>query len=249
MKEKQPKIQKPIELIPNNPFLNYEKIDEEIETADIYIDDSYTDNYSKFLPLSTDDRKYFKIEINGGDLIAFKSPSLTTVDVSKMQLKESLNNILDDLNANKKDFTDQQNKRRDLKRIKKLKNFIDKIDSTENEEIEEKINKPSWLTSLLENQLINQEDVISPRRNRKIVSRITKRKLPYENVSIRKKMQLEANTSEKRLKELPEIYTEIPADQTGKIKAAENIFDKILKQVPSTPQKTVNVTFDEKTNS
>ena len=124
MKEKQPPIEKnntkkSIELIPNNPFLNYEKIDEEIETADIYIDDSYTDNYSKFLPLSTDDRKYFKIEINGGDLIAFKSPSLTTVDVSKMQLKESLNNILEDLNANKKDFTDQQNKRRDLKRIKK----------------------------------------------------------------------------------------------------------------------------------
>ena len=39
MKEKQPPIekiiQKPIELIPNNPFLNYEKIDEEIETEDI----------------------------------------------------------------------------------------------------------------------------------------------------------------------------------------------------------------------
>ena len=167
MKEKQPPIEKnntkkSIELIPNNPFLNYERIDEEIETADIYIDDSYTDNYSKFLPLSTDDRKYFKIEINGGDLIAFKSPSLTTVDVSKTQLKESLNNIFEDLNANKKDFTDQQNKRRNFKRIKKLKNFIDKIDSAEKEEIEEKINKPSWLASLLEDQLINQEDIISP---------------------------------------------------------------------------------------
>ena len=42
-------------------------------------------------------------------------------------------------------------------------------------------------------------------------------------------MQLEANTSEKRLKELPEVYKEIPGDQTGKIKAAEKIFDKILK--------------------
>ena len=145
MKEEQPPIekiiQKPIELIPNNPFLNYEKIDEEIETKDIYIDDSYTDNYSKFLPVYTDNRKDFKIEINGGDLIAFKPSLLTTVDGSKTQLKESLNNILEDLNANKNDFTDQQNKRRDLKRIKKLKNFIDKIDSTEKEEIEEKINK------------------------------------------------------------------------------------------------------------
>ena len=122
MKEKQQpiektKIQKPIELISNNPFLNYEKIDEGIETENSYIDDSYTDNYSKFLPLSTDDRKDFKIDINGGDLIAFKSPSLTTVDVSKTQIKESLNNILEDLNANKKDFTDHLDKRRDLKRI------------------------------------------------------------------------------------------------------------------------------------
>ena len=41
-------------------------------------------------------------------------------------------------------------------------------------------------------------------------------------------MQLGANISEKRLKELPEICTEIPADRKGKIKAAENIFDKIL---------------------
>ena len=154
MKEKQPPIekiiQKPIELIPNNPFLNYKKIDEEIETEDIYISDSYTDNYSKFPPVSTDDRKDFKIEINGGDLIAFKSPSLTTVDISKTQLKESLNNILKDLNANKKGLTEQQSKRRYLKRIEKLKNFIDKMDSAEKEEIEEKFNKPSWLASLLE---------------------------------------------------------------------------------------------------
>ena len=176
-------------------------------------------------------------------MIAFKSRSLTTVDVSKTQLKESLNNILEDLKTNKKDFIDQQNKRRGLKRIKKLKNFIDKIDSTEKEEIEEKINKPSWLVSLLEDQLINQEDIISPRRNKKIISKITKRKLSYENVIIRKKRQLEANTSKKRLKELPEIYTEIPADQTGKIKTAEKTFNKILKQVSSTPQKMVNVTL------
>ena len=61
-------------------------------------------------------------------------------------------------------------------------------------------------------------------------------------------MQLVANISEKRLKELPEIYTKIPAEQAGKIKAAEKIFDKILKQVPATPLKMVNVTFDEETN-
>ena len=100
--------------------------------------------------------------------------------------------------------------------------------------------------SLLEDKPYKSRDIISPQRNRKIISRITKRKLPYENASIRKRIQLEANTSEKRLKELPEIYTEIPAEQAEKIKAAEKIFDKILKQVPSTPQKTVNVTFDDR---
>ena len=72
-------------------------------------------------------------------------------------------------------------------------------------------------TSLLEDQLINQEDIISSWRNRKIVSKTTKRKLPYENATIIKKKQLWANTSEKRLKELPEIYTEIPAEQAEKI--------------------------------
>ena len=96
--------------------------------------------------VSTDDRKDFKIKINGGDLIAFKSPSLTTVDVSKTQLKESLNNILEDLNANTKDFTNQLNKRRNSKIIKKFENFIDEIDSQEKEHIEEKNYKPSWLT-------------------------------------------------------------------------------------------------------
>ena len=93
------------------------KIFDEIETEDIYIDDSYTDKYSYFPPLSTDDRNDLEIKINGGDLIAFKSPWLTTVDVSKVQLKELLNNILEDLNANKKDFTDHLHKQRGLKRI------------------------------------------------------------------------------------------------------------------------------------
>ena len=60
---------------------------------------------------------------------------------------------------------------------------------------------------------INQETLFPLKE----ISRITKRKLPYENASIRKRIQLEANTSEKRLKELPEIYTEIPADQAEKI--------------------------------
>ena len=44
-------------------------------------------------------------------------------------------------------------------------------------------------------------------------------------------------TSEKRLKELPSIYTKITADQTNKIEAAKNVFDKTIKQVPPTQKK------------
>ena len=84
---------------------------------------------------------------------------------------------------------------------------------------------------LLKDQL-KKEEIISPRRNRKILSKISKRKLPYENVTIRKKRQLVVNTSENSLNELPEIYAEIPAVHTWKIKVAENIFYKSLKQVP-----------------
>ena len=74
-------------------MLSNKKIDEEIETKNIYIDGSYTDNYSNFPLLFTDNRRDLKIKINGRDLISFKSPSLTTADVSKMQLKESLNSM------------------------------------------------------------------------------------------------------------------------------------------------------------
>ena len=55
--------------------------------------------------------------------------------------------------------------------------------------------------------------------------------------------------SEKKLKELPSIYTEIPADQTGKIEATKNIFDKIIKQVPATLKKKINTQYNQKNNS
>ena len=53
-------------------------------------------------------------------------------------------------------------------------------------------------------------------------------------------------TSEKRLKELPSIYTEIPADQTGKIDRTKTFFDKIIKQVPNTPKKNINIQYNNK---
>ena len=55
-------------------------------------------------------------------------------------------------------------------------------------------------------------------------------------------------TSEKRLKGLPRIYTEIPADQTGKVEATKNVFDKITEQLlPS--EKKLFLEYDEKDNT
>ena len=55
-------------------------------------------------------------------------------------------------------------------------------------------------------------------------------------------------TSERRLKELPSFHTEISTDQTRKITAAKNFFDKIIKQVPPTPEKRFKIHYDEKDN-
>ena len=61
---------------------------------------------------------------------------------------------------------------------------------------------------------------ISPKENR----RNKRREIPYENITTRQRKQVMPITSEKRLKELPGIYTEIPADETGKIELAKKFF-------------------------
>ena len=55
-------------------------------------------------------------------------------------------------------------------------------------------------------------------------------------------------TSERRLKELPSLYTEISTDQTKKIEAAKKVFDNIIKSVLSTPKKRFKIHYDEKDN-
>ena len=54
--------------------------------------------------------------------------------------------------------------------------------------------------------------------------------------------------SESRLKELPSLWTEISTDQTKKMAAAKNFFDKIIKQEPSTPQKKFKISSNDKNN-
>ena len=107
MKEKTPPsidmwmTEKLTEELPNN-LLSSEKRD--IKTEDIYIDDNYLDNIQLFPQPSTGDRKDFEIKVGGDNLIVYKWPMLTTVNISRKNLKDALNNILEDLNANIEDF-------------------------------------------------------------------------------------------------------------------------------------------------
>lgn len=50
------------------------------------------------------------------------------------------------------------------------------------------------------------------------------------------------------MKDLPSIYTKILTDRAKKIEAAKQVFDKIIKQVPSEIYKKFKIDFDEKNN-
>ena len=47
-----------------------------------------------------------------------------------------------------------------------------------------------------------------------------------------KKRKLLPLTSEDRIKDLPSIYTKIPADCTKKMESAKEIFNNIIKRIP-----------------
>ena len=112
--------EKPTEELPNNS-LSGEKSD--IKTEDIYIDDNYLDNIQFFPKPSTDDRKDFEIKVGGDNLIVYKSPMLTTVNISRKNLKDVLNNILEDLNANIEKIS---------KRIVDKKRLEEKLENSKN---------------------------------------------------------------------------------------------------------------------
>ena len=86
-------MQKPIEQIPNTP-LNNEKTNDIIKTKDIFIDNDFINDFNYFPSLSTNDRKDFEIKVSGGDLIAYKSPLLTTVNINKKQLKDAQTHLI-----------------------------------------------------------------------------------------------------------------------------------------------------------
>ena len=152
----------------NHPW-STEKND--IKTEIFFIDDSLRKMFNPqeliFFPQpSTDDRKDFEINVSGNDLIVFKSPTLTTVNIAKKNFKNSLENIIQDLNLNivqletiDGDLSRQKPKEKTkdhnetMEKITILKNLINKIDSESKENIEKQIHLHKWISKLIEDQL------------------------------------------------------------------------------------------------
>ena len=74
-----------------------------------------------------------------------------------------------------------------------------------------------------------------------------KLKNKVKNVAVRKGKLLPL-TSEDKLKDLPSIYTQIPADWAKKIEAAKNVFSNIIKQIPPESYKKFKIDYDQSNN-
>ena len=240
-------IERPIdEDLPNNTIDNKNK---SIKTEDIYIEDSPFKDIKFFLPPSTDNREHSEVTFENNDLIVFKSPSLKTVNIARNNLKRALENVASDLDLNLKELeTGSFAQRNDLKRIGKLQNLIDKIPTATKGYIENKISQNCYISKLIDAQLGEEdfykfgEDYANLEPIDKDIKQKFKRRSPY-NLQKRK---FSAIASEKELKELQGIYTLIPADQTKKIEAAKEVFDKIIKQVLK--HKKFKINYDEENN-
>ena len=131
----------------------------EIKTEDIYIDDSlrdmlYPSDPIFFLQPSTDDRKDFELNVSGYDLIVFKSPALTTVSIAKKDLKDALDNIIEDLDLNLKQKLMSKDDRIETKQeINVLKNLSNRFSLIKKTDIEKQLQSHEWLTKLVQNQL------------------------------------------------------------------------------------------------
>ena len=158
-----------VDEIPNDP-LSTQKSD--IKTVDFFIDDSLRKMFNPEEPIcfphpSIDDRKYFEVNVIGNDLInVFKSPTLTTVNIAKNDLKKSLENIIEDLNLNiaqletiDGDFSRQKRKEKTrdhnetMQKITILKKFINQIASESKEDIGKQSHSHKWISELIEDQL------------------------------------------------------------------------------------------------
>ena len=100
-----------------------------------------------------------------------------------------------------------------------------------------------WLTQLVEDQLKQNKTYYSFGEN--FENKELKNK--FQNVTVRKRKLLPL-TSEDRIKDLPTIYTTIPADSTKTIESTKDIFSNIIKRIPPKSYKKIKIDYDQSNN-
>ena len=111
-------------------------------------------------------------------------------------------------------------------------------------DIEKQLQSREWLTKLVEDQLkldkITYHTLAENFESGKLKNK-------FKNVTIRKRKSLPL-ASEDKLKDIPSIYTKIPADCVKKIEAAKNVFSNIIKQIPTESYKKFKTNYNHSNN-
>ena len=194
---------------------------------------------------STDDRKDFSINIPENEMILFKSPSLTLARINKKELQNILNKIIEELDLN---LTESLMSTRDEQKTKQkiviLKKFKKDLKTTSKENIGKQLESHSWLQVLVEDQLKSNENSFEFTQDYE--NKNHKKKL--KNVTIRKKRLLPLTSEDQRLKEMPSIYSLVPANKIKKIESGKNIFSNIIKNIPPESYKKFEIDYDQSNN-
>ena len=229
---------KSTENIPNDPLYPLCQI----ETEDIYIDDSlrdmlYPGDPIYFLQPSTDDRKDFEVNVTGDEMIVFKSPALTLATFEKKELKNIFKKIIEDLKLNiTQTLMSQSDKNETKQKFTLLRNFYKRLGKIKKVDLEKQLELHKWLNTLITDQLIANKSYYKFGENYEGNEVDNK----FKNVTIRKRKLLPL-TSEDRLENLSGIYAKVPADCTKKIESAKEIFSNIIKQIPSESYKKFKI--------
>ena len=225
----------PTKNIPNDPLYPLSQI----ETEDIYIDDSLRDMLYPGDPIyfpqpSTGDRKDFEVNVTGDEMIVFKSPALTLATFEKKELKNIFKKIIEDLKLNiTQTLMSQSDKNETKQKFTLLRNFYKRLGKIKKVDLEKQLELHKWLNTLITDQLIANKSYYKFGENYEVDTK-------FKNVTIRKRKLLPL-TLEDRLENLPSIYAKVPADLTKKIESAKEIFSNIIKQIPRQSYKNLKL--------
>ena len=78
---------------------------------------------------------------------------MKTVNISRKELKNTLNNIINDLHANVSDFKTKSNTKATQRQVKKIKNLTEKVDKGDKQHMESRLSSENWIKKLIDNQI------------------------------------------------------------------------------------------------